>query len=325
MRARDLRSLGEEGLLRSIFRAFGSSRSFPQVVVGPGDDSAVLRAPRGRLLVCSQDDLVEGCHFERRWAPPEELAWKLLGSGLSDLAGMGDVRPLGCVISAGLPPSLPAAWYRKFLSGVKRASRARGVPVVGGNLARSRKIFFSICVFGTGTRKGILLRSGARPGHVLAGLGPLGEAGAGLDLIRKGRSPRWAKSLEARFWRPKPLFREAARLSRIAASMLDNSDGLLRSARIIAEESGVTVRVDLSGVPCPRALGRWFRLRGRSAGEHRLRSAEDYGLIFSVPRRRWPEARAIAGVYGLGEIKRRGRRRVELSGARALRRGFEHF
>lgn len=285
-----LSALGERGMLARIY---GASRGLPaRVLVGPGDDSAVLRC--GPRLVLSQDDQVEGTHFLRRWADPRRLAGRLLRVSASDLAAMGDVRPLACTVSAALDPRLPKRWFEGFLRGAQETSRRLRMPLVGGNLARSKHLSFSCCVLGEPGPRGLVLRSGARPGDLLAGVGPHGEAAAGLAALKRGRNSPFIR----RFWEPEPMFAAGRALAGLATSLMDNSDGLAASARTLAEASGVSVRVD------PDRL--------------RVADGEDYGLVFTVPPRRWAEVRRrLPRAYLLGEVVRG--RAVDVG------RSFEHF
>lgn len=306
-----------------------ASKRHAHVLMGPGDDAAVLRPPQGKALVVSQDDLAEGTHFERAWSAPEDLAGRLMAVNLSDLAAMGRVRPLGCAISSGLPGRLSKTWFDRFLKGIGRHSARYGLPVVGGNIVRSSKIFLSLCVLGAGDPKGLVRRGGARPGDVLAGVGPLGEAAAGLDLLkrkRRSRIPGWGRSLVRSFWAPVPQLRAAKTLSAVVTSMMDNSDGLARTLECMAKASRAGFDLDLGGVPVSPALRRWCQARRRPLRRHQYLGGEDYGLVFTLPERAWPRLkRRLPGVYRLGRVRKgRGIKVVGLEPGRDITR-FEHF
>ncbi|MBI5243173.1 MAG: thiamine-phosphate kinase [Elusimicrobia bacterium] len=322
-RKRDsISSLGERGLLRRIYARF--SRTCPGVIIGPGDDAAALRVPASRALVASQDDLVENTHFERRWASPERLAGHLLAINLSDLAAMGEVRPLGCLVSAGLPRSLPASWALRLLAGLDRAAKRAGVAVLGGNLARSERIFLSMCILGAARADRLIRRSGARPGELLCGVGPLGEASAGVSLMRSGQPPKNHPLVRA-FWEVRPQLKAGRCLAGLATSMLDNSDGLARSAEILAEESGVRIRVRMGEAPASRPLRLFCLARRLDLRLHQFKGGEDYGLIFTARRRDWPGLkRLLPQAYRLGGVEK-GRGVVLEGTRRAPRSLFEHF
>jgi len=314
---------GEAGLLRSIFKTFGGPGRGP-ILLGSGDDAAAIRVPAGRALVVSQDDQVEGTHFQRSWTDPYRLAGRLIRINLSDLAAMGGARPLACTVSAGLPASLPEAWFRRFLSGLAAHSRRHGLPVAGGNLSRSSRLFFSLAIFGSLPPRSLVRRSGARPGDILAGVGPVGDAAAGLRLLRGKRPvPGWARPLVRRFWEPEPRLNEARRLAGRASSMMDNSDGLRRSIETLAASSGKGFAVRLDEIPASRPLARWCGQRRISLRRFQLDGGEDYGLLFTVPPRDWAAVqKAVPAVYRLGEATVGRGVRIDGSGRS---RGFEHF
>ena len=316
--------LGEQGLLRRIYARFGHPAR--GVILGPGDDAAALRVPSGRLLIVSQDDLVENTHFQRRWADPQRLAARLLAVNLSDLAAMGDVRPLGCLVSAGLPRSLPASWALRLLAGLERASKRAGVAVLGGNLARSERIFLSMCILGAARPRRRVRRTGARPGDMLCGVGPLGEARAGVSLLRL-RRPARSHPLVRAFWDVRPQLESGRRLAGVATSMLDNSDGLARSAEILAEESGVRMTVRMEEAPASRALKLFCRERRLDLRAYQFQGGEDYGLVFTLRPRDWPKLkRLLPQAYRLGFAEKGKGVVVEgLQGQGHPSASFEHF
>lgn len=294
--------LGESGLLAKIFKRFSRQRS-AGLVLGPGDDAALARLRPGRLLVVTQDDLAEGTHFETRWTDFSRLAHKLIRVNLSDLAAMGAVEPTGVVVSAGFPANAPARWAEDFLKGLSAEARRFKVPVLGGNLCRSKKVFFTLTALGEAKKGGILTRSGGRAGDLLAGFGPLGAAANGLKDLRRGiRTGRWVRY----FWEPEPQFRAARILAQrgLATALMDNSDGLSRSCRILAEESGLGYQMEIDRLSC--------------AGDPD--AGEDYGLVFSVPPGRWKAlVKALPGAYRVGHLVRSGR------GRSGRREGFDQF
>lgn len=299
-----LSSLGEKGLLDIIFRRFRRQRH-PGLVLGPGDDAAVLRTRPGRVLVATQDDLVEGTHFETSWADFRRLGRKLFRINLSDLAAMGGVEPAGVIVSAGFPADAPRRWATDFLQGLADDSRAFRTPVVGGNLTRSSRVFFSMTALGTAFPGRIVRRSTARLGDVIAGVGPLGAAGLGLSLLKTG--VRTGPAVRA-FYEPAPQFRAASVLAARgwATSLIDNSDGLARSVALLAEESGLGAVVELDEAP----------MQGDPD------AGEDYGLVFTVRPRLWPAVRrALPGAYRLGRMTRTARKGKGLPAGE----GFDHF
>lgn len=301
-----LARIGEAGLLEMIFRRLGRPRRPGRaLVLGPGDDAGLLRVSPGRLLVASRDDLVEGTHFELRWADFGRLGGKLLRVNLSDLAAMGAVRPLAVLVSAGFPGRLSVSRFREFLDGLAKTARRYRVAVLGGNLTRSSRIFLSATILGEARPRHLIRRSGAKFGDLLCGFGPLGLAACGLEVLNgRALGGRWDPLVRA-FWEPEPQLKAGRILaeSGLATSLLDNSDGLHRSAEILGRASGVGIQIALSRAPRPKPLEDWCRRTGRDPRRRILEGGEDYGLIFTVPRSKWTALRRrLPGAYPLGVV-----------------------
>ena len=276
---------GEAGILAHIekhFRFPGDKR----LILGPGDDCAVLRTTPGKELIITTDELVENTHFLRRFATPEALARKLMRVNLSDLASMGSVRPVSCLVGSGLPKDLPADFILRFIRTLKKEALKFGLSVAGGNLTGAREMHFYMTVWGEADKKSIVTRYGARPGDLLFNLGPLGEAKAGLEILKSGRAAgreRFKKLLRS-FWEPKPFLKEGALIGArgLASAMLDNSDGLGRSARILSELSRCRVRLRLGPEAVSPALLAYAAALGRPWREYAFSGGEDYGLVFTA-------------------------------------------
>ncbi len=319
-------SLGEWKWLAGLLP--GLSRDLSRrVVLGPGDDAALVRAGRAWWAVTT-DMLVEGVHFRRRWTSGVDLGFKALAVNLSDLAAMGDVRPLFGVVSAGLPPGTPVAYIKDFYRGFRALSRRHGFDLVGGDTVRADRLTVTVTAVGRVRRKDrIFRRETARPGDVLLVTGTLGDAAAGLRILERGRPVRSAdeRFLVRRFRRPTPRFDDARRLAAAGVRAgLDNSDGLWRSVRLLGEASGTGAEVHLERLPISAPLARWA---GAKALNLALAGGEDYELIVAaspavarrIVRRGW----AVA----VGEIPaRRAAFTLFQNGRpREAPSGFEHF
>jgi thiamine-monophosphate kinase len=181
------REPGELALLRSI-RSRVSSGNSASLRLGIGDDCALLRTRPGEELAVTTDLSIEGRHFRLDWHPPESVGHRALARGLSDLAAMG-ARPVAAFLSLGLPRRLTLAegkrraWVERFFDGLLALADAHKTPLAGGDLAESPIALADIVLVGAVPRGRALLRSGARPGHLLYVTGSLGGAAAGLSLL----------------------------------------------------------------------------------------------------------------------------------------------
>lgn len=252
------------------------------VLVGIGDDAAVLDPPRGERLVLSVDAVVEGVHFRRGWAP-EDVGWKALAVNLSDLAAMG-ARPLWALVALATPRGRDPAWLTRVGLGLARCARRHRVAVVGGNVTRARDLSLTVAVAGAAGRP--MTRSGARPGDAVLVSGTLGDAALGLR-------PGAAAALRARQRRPRPRLALGRRLAGIASACVDVSDGLLQDLGHLCRASGVGASLRLAELPLSPAYRAATR-RARDPWAAALSGGEDYELVVTVPVRRLPEALAAA-------------------------------
>lgn len=229
--------LGEFGLIAAITAGIQPTESVPVTV---GDDCAVL-APRGQLAV-SVDAMIEDVHFRRAWSSARDVGRKAVASAMADVEAMG-ARPLGLVVSASLPPDLPAAWAQELTSGIREEAERCGAQLVGGDITAGEKIGVVCTVFGDLEGRTPILRSGAKPGQVVAYIGNLGMAEAGLAVLRRGfRSP--AAVVNAHRVPSPPYGQGIVAAEAGAGAMIDCSDGLVADLRHVAEASGVTIAIE---------------------------------------------------------------------------------
>ncbi len=231
-----LADVGEFGLVAALTARFHQGE---HVFVGPGDDAAVVRTPKGHVVV-STDLLVEGRHFRREWAPAHEIGRKAAASNLSDINAMGGTAH-SLTVGIAAPQDLPARWVLDLADGIAEEASLVGASIVGGDLTTADQVVVSITVMGT-CEVAPVRRSGARPGDVLALAGRQGWAAAGLAVLARGfRSPR---ALVEAYQRPRPPYDAGLLAARAGAtSMIDVSDGLLADAGHLADDSGVAIDV----------------------------------------------------------------------------------
>jgi thiamine-monophosphate kinase len=333
-RGLSLQELGELGLIRALRRRVersGVDRSCWLRSIG--DDAAVLRPRAGRDLVASTDALVEDVHFRWSTTDARSLGHKSLAVSLSDLAAMG-AQPLGFLLTWALPASASARQLDGVMAGLLAEAAAASCPLVGGDTVAARHWQLSIAAFGDVARGRALLRSGARPGDRVLVTGTLGAAALGLRLLESGRARApGAAPFVRRQIRPRARLDAGARLcgKPWVSAAIDVSDGLLRDAGHIAEESGVALDLHVESLPLPRGLERWAQRLRCDPLALVVAGGEDYELLFCV-RRGAPPARALRRALGcpvaeIGEV-RRGRRVRLLAAGRPLQleaEGFEHF
>jgi len=321
-----LRSLRERELVAAIRRDF--RRTGRGVRLGIGDDAAVISPGRAGLLLTT-DLLIEDVHFTTRIHPAFLLGRKSLNVNVSDIAAMGG-RPRFALLGLALKPGLTGEWVDGFFSGLRAAAGEAGVTLIGGDISGSEKICISVTLVGDAERS--VRRSGARPGDLIFVSGRLGQAAAGLRLLKKGlklgrNSP--ADPLIRAFLDPVPRVRLGRELARkkLASAMIDTSDGLSVDLLHICEESRCGADVDLQALPISPEL-RSFESEPEAGALH---GGEDYQLLFAVPPRRLPEVLRLSKTHELSQIGRfrRGRGIFVVDGRGKRRplesRGFEHL
>lgn len=256
------------------------------VLVGIGDDTAVLEGAGSELWLATVDAQVETVHFLREAITPWQLGRRALAVNLSDIAAMGG-RPTVALVSLVLPVATEVAWIEGVYQGLREEADRHGVSVVGGNMASApQHAVIDITVLGRVAREQVLLRSGARPGDLVLVTGNLGEASAGLRLWQHPELdlPERA-ALLARHFTPTPRLSEAAVIagSMQATAMIDLSDGLSSDALHICERSGVGLRLWAERLPVSEAVLQVAERTNASALDLAMSGGEDFELCFTAP------------------------------------------
>jgi len=270
-------SLGEFGLIGSVVGRFPTTAD---VVLGPGDDAAVVRAPDGRVAA-STDLLVEGRHFRRDWSSAREVGRKAAGQNLADIVAMG-ARPTALLVGLGAPADLPVEWATGLADGLAEECALVGATVVGGDVVRSDTVVIAVTALGDLEGREPVTRSGARPGDVVAVAGRLGWSAAGLAVLGRGfRSPRVLADAH-RVPAPPYAAGTAAAVSG-ATSMIDVSDGLLQDAGHLAEASGVVLDLVTASIEVADPIRDAAAAFNADPLDWVLRGGEDHALLATFP------------------------------------------
>ena len=334
MSVKKLSGLGEFGWLKRLLPSLywpPSLRS--HLGIGPGDDAGVLKLTPGKRLVASTDAMVEGIHFDRHWFSWEDLGYKVLAVNLSDLAAMGNVKPLAALVTAAFPGDTSVDAVDKFYKGLENCAKRWKTGLLGGDTVGSTGgSYVNVTILGEADAKNLLIRSSARPGEWLATTGPLGLASAGLNLLMKGgvANPSHRLLLQA-FRRPTPRFDEAKFLatSKLATSLMDCSDGLEASARILSDASRIGVEIWMDKLPITPAFASWAKQAKKDPRDVALTGGEDYELIFTVRPNEWSRVQRrlpLARIIGRTLAASAGVCALRDGQTIALQRyGFSHF
>lgn len=315
-------ALGEFDIIERFFTRRAQRRD---VLLGVGDDAALLEVPPGRALVAATDTLVEGRHF-LVGAPGRSVGHQALAVNLSDLAAMG-AEPAFALLSLCLP-EVREDWLGDFAQGFHALADEHGVELVGGDTVRG-PLVVTVEVLGFVEPEQALRRSGARPGDQLYISGSPGEAAAGLEALRRGGSVEGDDPLIRRYLYATPRLELGRALRGRASAAIDVSDGVLGDLGKLCAASGVGARLDLDSLPVSERLA---AAHDREACEHFvLAGGDDYELLFTLPAadagRLEVELGRICTVTRIGEIGvgrgircQRDGLAVDVAG-----RGYDHF
>jgi thiamine-monophosphate kinase len=318
---------GEFDLIARYFTRPVPPERAADVVLGIGDDCALLRPDPRQDWAISTDTLVEGVHFLPS-VDAAALGHKALAVNLSDLAACG-AEPRAFFLALALP-RVDEGWLQAFAAGLFALADAHGCALAGGDTTRSAAgVVITITAVGCVPRGQALLRSGAVPGDDLWVSGTLGDAAFAL-AARRGEAAAGAAAAFERLERPTPQVPLGRALRGVASSAIDVSDGLAGDLAHIAERSGVGARIEWSRIPRSAAL------REQPEADQRrwaLAGGDDYELLFTAPPTRRGDveraaARAAVTVTLIGAVTASGRLEWDDGAGRPMDiapQAFDHF
>ncbi len=335
MESKDRTLNRETALLDALSERFGPAP--PGVILGIGDDCAALSTNGADNLLWTVDTLVEGVHFDLSYTTLAQLGWKALAVNLSDIAAMGG-EPGYALLSLGWPPERDPVLALELADGLAQAGREYGVAVIGGDtVASPGRLAVTITLTGAVPAAQMLRRAGARAGDLIYVTDDLGEAAAGLAVLKKHPEldTELQSALAAAHLTPRPQLAAGRLLATegLATAAIDTSDGVASDLFHICRASGVGAVIPAAAVPIsPRVLAAAPYLQADPL-KLALMGGEDYQLLFTSTREmaaRLAPAFAGAGLEPpllLGEIVAGDRVSLVTSGAEVdiSGAGFDHF
>lgn len=315
----DMVQLGEFGLIARLATQAAQRKQPKQVILGMGDDAAILAAADGRAVV-SIDLLVEGRHFRRDWATAIDIGRRAAAASLADIAAMG-ATTTGLVVGLAMPEDLLVHWAVELHAGLQEEAALVGAAVVGGDVTSADQIMIAVTAIGDLGGTPPVLRSGAKPGDVVALSGRLGFAAAGLAVLRRGfRAPR---ELVDAYRSPEPPYVSGPAAARAGATaMIDISDGLVADARHIAQASGVDLDIDVERLKVPEILQEIASAYSVDPLEWMLTGGDDHALLATFPK----DAKRPRAFRVIGSVRDSSDPGVRVNGAAVqVAGGFEHF
>ena len=290
--------------------------STPNIVLGPGDDAAVVLAPDGRVVV-STDLLVEGRHFRRDWSAAEDVGHKAAARAFADIAAMGAL-PTALLVGFAAPPTLELTWVDGLMTGLRGECAQVEAAIVGGDVTAADQMTIALTALGDLEGRAPVTLGGAQVGDVVAICGRLGWAAAGFAVLGRGfRSP---VQVVAAHRRPEPPYFEGPHAAELGAtSMTDVSDGLVSDLGHIAGASRVRIELRAADVDIPSRLREVGAALNVDPLVWVLTGGDDYALAATFPpRAELPEPWRVVGTVVAGEG-------VRVDGRRWPVGGHEHF
>jgi thiamine-monophosphate kinase len=289
--------LGEFELIQRFFMGPHAARTAQSgVILGIGDDAAVLALPPETELVAAVDTVVAGRHFPEG-TDARSIGHRALAVNLSDIAAMG-ATPAWATLALTMP-SVDGVWLERFAAGFLDLADANGVTLVGGDTTRG-PLTVSVQILGHVPRGTALRRSGARAGDLLAVTGTLGDAGAGLHFVTTPPAAQIrpaALELIRRFDYPAPRVRFGSVARGVATAAMDLSDGLIGDLPKLAQASGLAAHVAVERLPLSEAMR--AAVPATQARDWALAAGDDYELLLAVPAQRYAELKAEADQLNL--------------------------
>lgn len=311
---------GEFGTIAQIVTRFGTDPLRSHVLLGPGDDAAVVAVRTGRVVMTT-DVLVEGRHFRLDWAGAADIGARAAAQSLSDVNAMGG-RTTALTVGLAVPAETPLAWVTGLADGLAEEAALVGAAVVGGDLTRADSVVVSVTAIGEVDGEPVT-RSGARPGEVVAVNGRLGWAAAGLGVLGRGfRSPRAVVEAYRRPSVPYAAGPQAVQLG--ATSLVDVSDGLVADLGHVCSASGVDAALETGSLVLDEPVAAVGAALGVDPLSFVLTGGDDHALVATFPAAvELPEGWVVVGRV-VEASEERGRVLVDGAVPEGVG-GFRHF
>lgn len=324
-----LAEIGEFGLIKAISIIADKGEG---VVMGIGDDAAVLKPSPGKVFLVTTDVLLEGVHFTLEFTDLHSLGRKALAVNLSDIGGCGGI-PTAFLVSLAIPPETEVASVQALYKGMMEQARTYGVSLVGGDTSKGKELMISLTLFGEAEEGKVVYRHGAKHGDHIFVTGTLGDSALGLKQLKHGvkEGQPVQQHLD-----PTPRVKEGSEIARqgLATAMIDISDGLIADLGHILEASNVGAEVQLAQLPLSVSYREHIKPYYKNPYLLALAGGEDYELLFTAPAGSAEGIKKLADDLGtpitpIGEIVE-APAGVTLVGADGKRipveqRGHDHF
>lgn len=310
---------GEFALLKRVLRKTDD----PAVVVGIGDDCAVLGYTDDKYLIWTTDMLVEEDHFSLKWQSPFQVGMKLMEANVSDIVSMGGI-PKYVVVSLSIKRDTTVEFVEELYNGMYESAKRHEVLIVGGDTTHGTEYVFNISMIGEVPKDRLMLRSGAKIGDIICVTGNLGSSTAGLKLLLAGKVGFVKDHLEPSSRTEK----EAKTIAKYANAMIDVSDGLASEVRHICEESGVGAMIEQEKIPIVDSTLDAANLLSLDPYDFALYGGEDFELVFTISENKIEELKKdFSDFTVVGKVleQNEGIHLLKKGEKTEMKKGYDHF
>ena len=286
MKTKTIEKIGEFGLIEFIKKHNTKPKKHHNIYLDIGDDCFSFNPHKNSKYVVTTDILIENIHFKRQWATPQQLGQKAIEVNVSDIASMGNAKPLYAFISLGVPKSISIDFVKQLFNSIKNTCNKYGIHLSGGDTVCAKDITISVTLIGICYDKPVS-RTGAKIGDLIFVTGTFGDSCAGLDILsNRGKILKdYEKNLIKKHLVPQARLKEANLISKniTVTSMTDSSDGLFKSIELLTEKKGAVINME--EIPLSKNLIKYANKDYNKLYNYALFGGEEFELVFTINKK----------------------------------------
>ena len=286
MKTKTIEKLGEFGLIEFIKKHNTKPTKQHNIFLDIGDDCFSFYPHKNLKYVVTTDILIENIHFKRQWATPQQIGQKAVEVNVSDIASMGNTKPLYAFISLGIPKNTSINFVKQLFNSIKNTCNNYKIHLSGGDTVCAKDITISITLIGICYDKPIS-RTGAKNGDLIFVTGTFGDSYAGLEILSKNKKilTNYEKLLIKKHLVPKARLKQANLISKNIkiTSMTDSSDGLFKSIELLTENKGAVINMEK--IPLSKNLIKYANKNHNKLYNYALFGGEEFELIFTINKK----------------------------------------
>lgn len=286
MKTKTIENLGEFGLINFIKQNNTKPSKYHNICLDIGDDCFVFSSHNNSKYIVTTDILIENIHFKKEWTTPQQIGQKAVEVNVSDIASMGNSKPLYAFVSLGIPKHTEIGFIKKLFYSIKDTCNKYGIHLSGGDTVCSKDITISITLIGICYDKPIS-RTGAKNGNLIYVTGTFGDSLAGLEILSKGKKK--LKPFEKKLIKKHLVPQARLELSNLitknikVTSITDSSDGLFKSVELLTENRGAII--EITKIPVSKDLMKYTNKDYNKLYNYALFGGEEFELIFTIDKK----------------------------------------